>query len=923
MSCTTERYGRLGRLFRGCVRLLPLTGFLLLGAVPSFAFLIQTFESRRGKVQFVWNNAAGGIPFVIDVAGSQDVPDQTVYQIIRASFQAWEDVPTARLRFIDQGLSSSLTPNPNDRRNLVIFDTDGTWLDVPAGSGVIATTLVQGNRLTGQITDADIVFNDRDFLFSSRANPPRGSVNLQDVATHEIGHFLGLDHSPLNAAVAVRPTMSPFYGGDGPGQAISLEADDKAGVSELYPVVGLAAQTGRFSGQVENLEGQALFGVHVMAEDVDSDAIYGTFSGAYPNATGVGHYSLRGLPPGRYRIAIEPISSPYSEDNFGGIFENLAIGFSREYYDNVASAGQAVVFEVGAGEGVNGIDFISGFIGPGPTLSLLGEPVNTPDTQGPYLVEVEAQNALGVVLQYRVDGGLTIEVGMVARLGGGYTAAIPAQSAGSRVEYQVVARGEGGEDTVYPSVGRWAGFEVVKLSGAPMAYIALRQEDAVSVIDTGTEREVSRIPVGDEPIQIVLDAAGERLYVSNLGSNEISVIETATFRRLAQIRVEAQPLDMALAADGRTLYVSNSGAASLSAIDVQSFQVRTLPLAGLASGPFGIATGVGRIYVADFSNNEVLVLDESGTVLAHIGTPEGPRSLAISLDGSELYISSFGSNSLAVIGLQQNAVIRTLSLPVSATFAVAVGSKGEVYLTAHDDGVVVKVGVDPADSPTLVPVGANPRGVSLSPSGDRLFVTSAEDDEITVIDPFKGTVLGTYSTGGSPRGIVLDLPAGVLVADAADGSPQDPSIDEPPQEAENPNGTEPENVGTSPEDPPADGSGGAAEEPSVVTDVGTGEGLLPEAFALEPNYPNPFNVSTQIVYRIPTNAADVTRAEVAIYSVLGHKVRVLAEGVHGPGVYTLEWDGRNASGIDLASGVYLVGLRTPAFVQMRKMVLVR
>ncbi|MBI5472493.1 MAG: T9SS type A sorting domain-containing protein [Ignavibacteriae bacterium] len=70
---------------------------------------------------------------------------------------------------------------------------------------------------------------------------------------------------------------------------------------------------------------------------------------------------------------------------------------------------------------------------------------------------------------------------------------------------------------------------------------------------------------------------------------------------------------------------------------------------------------------------------------------------------------------------------------------------------------------------------------------------------------------------------------------------------------------------------------------------------VPEVFAVHPNYPNPFNPSTQIKFDLPA-ASHVT---LAVYDVLGRKVAELVNGQVAEGYHTATW---NAS--DVASGVY-------------------
>ena len=96
--------------------------------------------------------------------------------------------------------------------------------------------------------------------------------------------------------------------------------------------------------------------------------------------------------------------------------------------------------------------------------------------------------------------------------------------------------------------------------------------------------------------------------------------------------------------------------------------------------------------------------------------------------------------------------------------------------------------------------------------------------------------------------------------------------------------------------------------------------LMPRQFALHANFPNPFNPSTSIEYALP-EAAEV---ELAIYDVLGQKVQTLvAHQFQGAGYYRLTWDGSDANGHAVSSGIYFYRLATQNFTQTRKMILLK
>ena len=91
------------------------------------------------------------------------------------------------------------------------------------------------------------------------------------------------------------------------------------------------------------------------------------------------------------------------------------------------------------------------------------------------------------------------------------------------------------------------------------------------------------------------------------------------------------------------------------------------------------------------------------------------------------------------------------------------------------------------------------------------------------------------------------------------------------------------------------------------------------AFFLSQNYPNPFNASTMIIYEIP----EAGHVALDIYNILGQKVRTLVDRIQPVGKHTACWDGTDAKGKALASGVYLYQLRSRSHTLTNKMILLR
>jgi hypothetical protein len=111
-----------------------------------------------------------------------------------------------------------------------------------------------------------------------------------------------------------------------------------------------------------------------------------------------------------------------------------------------------------------------------------------------------------------------------------------------------------------------------------------------------------------------------------------------------------------------------------------------------------------------------------------------------------------------------------------------------------------------------------------------------------------------------------------------------------------------------------------------ATSVEAGETVrpLPETFALEQNFPNPFNPTTSIRYSLST----ASEVELNIYNTVGQRIHTFVRGMQAPGQYTIQWDAG-----DMPSGIYFYQLiaqsrkteaeTQKAFIKTMKMVLLK
>ena len=106
---------------------------------------------------------------------------------------------------------------------------------------------------------------------------------------------------------------------------------------------------------------------------------------------------------------------------------------------------------------------------------------------------------------------------------------------------------------------------------------------------------------------------------------------------------------------------------------------------------------------------------------------------------------------------------------------------------------------------------------------------------------------------------------------------------------------------------------------SPTTAVDGEDRRLPQAVALDGNYPNPFNPATKIVFALPRTG----EVELAVFDIAGRRVATLVSGVVEAGEHDVTWTGRDDRGGEVASGIYFSRLVADGVMKTQKMTLLK
>jgi len=344
--------------------------------------------------------------------------------------------------------------------------------------------------------------------------------------------------------------------------------------------------------------------------------------------------------------------------------------------------------------------------------------------------------------------------------------------------------------------------EMVTSTDGRLLYVLCERADVILVVDTNSGKVTHEVAVGHQPRGLILSPDGKSLYVTSSWSDTVSVIDTAKLEVVSKLPTGYEPTGIATVRDGKTLYVANRVSSDISVIDVASGQELRRLEGGRGASQVTLSPE-GKVYVAHVYPNirqtrtppqsEITVIDAARQYVVErkpLPNVAGVFHIAFSTDGklgvaSELRPKNlvplahvehgwvFG-NALTVFGEGFDGLVQVPLDELDRYFTIPYGvaitrDKAKIYVTSTGVDQVTVINTarlrayahaqhapfvnDLSASANYVTAristGRNPRGLTLSPDGKRLYVANRLDDSIEVIDTQSDKVVSTIDLGGS------------------------------------------------------------------------------------------------------------------------------------------------------------------------------
>jgi YVTN family beta-propeller protein len=290
-----------------------------------------------------------------------------------------------------------------------------------------------------------------------------------------------------------------------------------------------------------------------------------------------------------------------------------------------------------------------------------------------------------------------------------------------------------------------------------------------------------------------LEAGGYRVLVTNERSGDLSVIDGPSRQVLATLPLGKRPRGLKISPDHKLLYVALSGspiappgtdestlppadkgADGIGVVDLQSFRLVNV-LRGV-SDPEQLAVSADgtRLYIASEDTGQAVVMSAvSGEVLASMPVGGEPEGVTLSPDGRWVYMSSEEDHQIAVIDTQTDKVVATLDVGLRPRFTEFSDDGALAFISGENDGTITV-----ADARTHKVLRTwkleggdlvRPVGMTVSHDGKLLYTVTGRGQTLVAIEVATGRQVASVQVGPRPWGVAIS-PDGKTLFTANGGS---------------------------------------------------------------------------------------------------------------------------------------------------------
>ena len=317
--------------------------------------------------------------------------------------------------------------------------------------------------------------------------------------------------------------------------------------------------------------------------------------------------------------------------------------------------------------------------------------------------------------------------------------------------------------------------------------ILSKRGHTLAIVDPSTLKVLAKVPIGDDPHEVIASTDGGTAYVSNYGGGSLhtlAVVDLVGQKAMPAIDLEPLQGPHGLTFVGGKTWFTVEGSKAIGRFDPATQKIDWV-----------LGTGQDRTHMIWVSENEKKIVTAnvaSGTMTlmelttrqqgsggpppgprpagAPSGPPPGPRGpdwegtvvkvgrgpegFDVLGDGKTVWVANAQDGTVSVVDFASRKVIDTLAVNARGANRLKFTLDGKTALISSLGGPeLVFVDVDTRKVVKRLKIGSGAAGIVMQPDGSRAFVACSPDDYVAVIDLKTMDVVGKIDAGGEPDGM--------------------------------------------------------------------------------------------------------------------------------------------------------------------------
>jgi YVTN family beta-propeller protein len=318
-----------------------------------------------------------------------------------------------------------------------------------------------------------------------------------------------------------------------------------------------------------------------------------------------------------------------------------------------------------------------------------------------------------------------------------------------------------------------------------------KQLHTLAIVDPQTLNVVARVPVGDDPHEVIASADGRTAYVSNYGFgafHTLAVVDLVAQKPLPSIDLGPLRGPHGLDFNEGKVWFTAEAAKCIGRYDPATGKVDWIMGTGQnRTHMIFVFPGAKRILTTNVSSATVTILDHTDRpagmpsgpppgMLPPPGSPGGPphgpppgppggdwnetvipvghgsEGFDVSPDGHQAWVANAQDGTISIIDLGEKRVVETLQANVPGANRLKFTPDGKLVLVSAGPDLVILDAASHAEVKRLA-LGHGSGGVLVQPDGQRAYVAFSPDNYVAVIDLKTLSVVGRIDPGGNPDGM--------------------------------------------------------------------------------------------------------------------------------------------------------------------------